>query len=530
MLDNAQTLQTSSTLPEQPKRLACERCRGQKLRCIRNRINQLSCNRCERAGAVCITKPSMRMGRPGRSDTQRKESIANRKRRQSNSASNQQLPEYNTTSGKTSNIGTRSNSPTHDSATPGLQGMNGPRPRFASHLPSTDVQEMPDAEFAPFSFMGEGENPDVEVDSMSWLNYNTVEMNMLPIVDKYEFFRPSGLLNENSNIGPGMIHAAPQSPPSPNRDSDSGFQNIVSDFTHLGTRPTVNFEGVNMLEAETLFQDSLERLARLNLDVSQQLKLQQSNDWSTTEHNSLAASPPEPTLPIANIIRGLQEFQEVLQNFVNFQNARSIYESNSDLSRPNLRATEIYDESPLGSTHSLAALSISSSSSDESLLPIIIHTSPIDESNTRQSRQCQLDVPTSLSMLMCYINLVRLCRSVFSNIRHCLVALNHRAVSIALSDIQIGGVSLQGDQNLQILVLVQVVVRMLDCIGTMLGRTTPSSTGQGNDEKALYPLISPKLMEIAMGEEELNKQQTHAGGIKALREDIRKLKRVLKCT
>nr|KMM67667.1 hypothetical protein CPAG_04000 [Coccidioides posadasii RMSCC 3488] len=530
MLDHTQTLPTTSTTPEQPKRLACERCRGQKLRCIRNRVNQLSCNRCERAGAVCITKPSMRMGRPGRSDSQRKENIANRKRRRSQVAPDQKLPDYMNTPGKISNTGSRCNSPAREDSTPVFQGLNGPRPGFTSHLPSTDVQEMSGAKFTPFPFMGEGENNGAEAESMSWLNYNAVEMNISPVVEKYDFFRPSLGLNGESDIGPSMIHIGPQSPPSPNRASETGFQNIVSDFTHLDTGPAVEFGEVNMLEAQDLYQESLERLARLNMDVSQQLKLETSSDTPPNEHNATLVSPSEPALPIAQVIRGLQEFQDLLQNFVNFQSARSIYELNSDNPRPNMRGTAMSEQTPSGSSHSLVALSISPSSSDESLLPIMINVSRSGESSTRQTRRHQIDIAASLSMLMCYINLIRLCRTVFSNICHCLVALNQKAISTALSDIRISGVSLQGDQNLQILVLVQVVVRMLDCIGNMLGRTGLSSSGQKNEEKGLHPLILPRLMETVMSEEETNRQGARAGGIKALREDIRKLKRVLNST
>ncbi|KAF7959058.1 hypothetical protein EAE96_002575 [Botrytis aclada] len=39
------------------RRLACDRCRGQKLRCIRERSDQESCDRCFRADAACLTSP-----------------------------------------------------------------------------------------------------------------------------------------------------------------------------------------------------------------------------------------------------------------------------------------------------------------------------------------------------------------------------------------------------------------------------------------------------------------------------------------
>jgi hypothetical protein len=45
------------------RRSACDRCRAQKLRCLRARPAQPRCDRCERAGAGCATSPVFRMRR-----------------------------------------------------------------------------------------------------------------------------------------------------------------------------------------------------------------------------------------------------------------------------------------------------------------------------------------------------------------------------------------------------------------------------------------------------------------------------------
>lgn len=47
-------------------RLACDRCRGQKLRCLRvgRSQNDEACARCQRAGALCVTSSPRRLGRP----------------------------------------------------------------------------------------------------------------------------------------------------------------------------------------------------------------------------------------------------------------------------------------------------------------------------------------------------------------------------------------------------------------------------------------------------------------------------------
>ncbi len=51
------------------RQLACDRCRGQKLRCVRGAAGYgACCTRCLRAGATCITSKPRRMGRPTRAD------------------------------------------------------------------------------------------------------------------------------------------------------------------------------------------------------------------------------------------------------------------------------------------------------------------------------------------------------------------------------------------------------------------------------------------------------------------------------
>lgn len=48
------------------KKVACDRCRGQKLRCIWVDGNIGQCRRCAKADVVCTRLPSRRMGRPSR--------------------------------------------------------------------------------------------------------------------------------------------------------------------------------------------------------------------------------------------------------------------------------------------------------------------------------------------------------------------------------------------------------------------------------------------------------------------------------
>lgn len=53
------------------KRSACDRCRSQKQRCLRDRYggNSVSCTRCVRADVICVTGSAKPVGRPPRAST-----------------------------------------------------------------------------------------------------------------------------------------------------------------------------------------------------------------------------------------------------------------------------------------------------------------------------------------------------------------------------------------------------------------------------------------------------------------------------
>ncbi|EKV19715.1 Transcription factor ACEII [Penicillium digitatum PHI26] len=55
---------TGSSQGQPSKRLACNRCHQQKLRCHRNILPGRPCARCENAGTECIFEPPLRPGRP----------------------------------------------------------------------------------------------------------------------------------------------------------------------------------------------------------------------------------------------------------------------------------------------------------------------------------------------------------------------------------------------------------------------------------------------------------------------------------
>ena len=108
---------------EESRRSACDRCRGQKLRCLRNEGNLESCKRCHRAKVVCVSSSPLRMGRPARTRAPAATGgpSGGRKKRQESSVSSMGVI--------TASLST-------------VEGENGYRTEADEPLPSVDTQEV----------------------------------------------------------------------------------------------------------------------------------------------------------------------------------------------------------------------------------------------------------------------------------------------------------------------------------------------------------------------------------------------------
>lgn len=140
-----------------------------------------------------------------------------------------------------------------------------------------------------------------------------------------------------------------------------------------------------------------------------------------------------------------------------------------------------------------------------------------------------LDMSTSLLIISCYISLIHLCRDVFAAIRRALSASCNETSLFTLSGFQISGVSIQQDSDLQIIVLTQVVVRLVDRIGLSLGRpyNPTHEVGSGEGVNTHNKAILPQLLAFLLRQDGVGDQLSANGGIKSLREEIRRLNDVV---
>lgn len=145
-------------------------------------------------------------------------------------------------------------------------------------------------------------------------------------------------------------------------------------------------------------------------------------------------------------------------------------------------------------------------------------------------RTSSIDLSTSLMLISCHINLIHLCRHVFSGIRAALSRGHHRTLP-ALSSCQIGGVAIAQDSDLQLLILIQVVVRMVNKIGVLLGYPSSSGAaegiggcGEGGGGQRAGGTLLGRLLGFVLAQEG---GEGYAGGMEGLRDEVRRLNSVL---
>lgn len=280
---------------------------------------------------------------------------------------------------------------------------------------------------------------------------------------------------------------------------------------------------------------SIEQLSHLSLEFYRLSEVAGSlaqDPASTHDPKSVDQMEAELQHPISSMIRGLQRFQELLQTLGSQDRHYTDMIMNHTSSAAPVTSISLADtsglrEASMASRGAENPVGNPSSSSRAETQGDILSNSSISQPSERENSQ-HLDLPTSLLVITCYINLVRLSRQVFHNIYRCLQPVEHqKATFTSLSDLQIGGISLGQDGGLQILVLEQVVARLLDRISGWLGCPKDMMIGRvlkHNDHRR-DRMIAPMLIEI-LQREESRRPEPQQGGVWALKEEIRKLKEI----
>jgi hypothetical protein len=243
---------------------------------------------------------------------------------------------------------------------------------------------------------------------------------------------------------------------------------------------------------------------------------------------------------IVFMIQGLQSFHELLLEILGSADQRSCKETtrhtamyNYQNNHPPLQHTFWQNTKPCPT--SLLSLidtrdtdlveSISEPKNKQQKVPRSDTSSKFHHIQDGPSQITLLDMSTSLLIISYYIDLIHLCRYVFAAIRGALPAPGHQTILLTLSGVQISGVSIHQDSDLQIIVLTQVVVRLVDRIGLSLGHpyNSTAEAGKRDEAKLCSKAILPQLLDFVLRQEGIKGQPSCRGGIEALREEIRRL-------
>lgn len=517
------------------QRSACDRCRGQKLRCTRNYETQASCNRCQRVGAQCIVGLLPRMGRPVRLDNP-----TQKPRERSDIVDAPTDPAER-----------------HSQPSRGLNDFYLPTALETQHQADSVHQSCVDTYDMTVS--------DLEQHDTDFLGFISFSNGDGEIASNASPSSPLGVDPSNSSKLSSASHPScldaqngvslhPLDPALTSGPQESAQNAAPSSHRAISTK-SQSFDEYSL----DTCQVSLDQLSRLNLELHRHLNhTRVVNDLKSAQACITSGSFPQDLdslLPIGFMIRKLQNFQDLLKCSSTLGHAPS----SSMTCRSTLTSREsssTFDDNTRSSKRLCASHSSSTRNSrgfSSPVSPDILtdwtrsssfsvsdasqpFSRPKATLKSRDRKQIMhtLDLPTRMLFVTCYINLTRFCRRVVSNIRQCLVTFDQEIIFARLSDLLISGVSLEQDGHLQIFVLIEIISRMLDVISAELGYSKEYSILAGNSRqgdlssKLSDEATTPNLMESVMKEEELSEaQDVSGGGIKALQEEIWELKKLL---
>lgn len=294
-------------------------------------------------------------------------------------------------------------------------------------------------------------------------------------------------------------------------------------------------------------QESVEKISNLNLELRRQLNIvsMMAKEPSHPEPSQMGLLDKTNSLSCAIVlmIQGLQTFHDLLAQVLGPTSPTSHEEAKNHATMHNSQNHQSIQKSFRQSTspYYTSMLSLTSTKDDksgDSRSESVPKSQTVSRSETslrfRPTEEAVpevslLDMSTSLLIISCYISLIHLCRDVFAAIRRALSASDQDTSLFTLSGFQISGVSIQQDSDLQIIVLTQVVVRLVDRIGLSLGRPSNPTTEVGNRDGANHcnKAILPQLLDFLLRQDGVGDQLSANGGIKALREEIRRLNDVV---
>lgn len=561
---------TLSNVPTSPrnssKRFACDRCRGQKLRCVREETNHETCTRCLRMNAICITNSPLRMGRPRRAGNGRRRSILvadermptsddhvpemesdidkiNRPLRMPNSKSAEglDLSDINYDDSSTNDI---SDTILSSLESPDLRRLQAQALGSMGSIPGTLGASVPgNTASSECNSVGDG--------SMSILNWPSPSLDT---PDMFVDLTTARSLSEDGLQTPLPTPASrPPTPPSntarvasPERDGVGNINDLsnpcpaLCDFAAPGRSQSDQHRSqadTTSAESErSPGKDCIHLLSELSLSLYRQLLHFNSNTVSlplVAQTCSSAKVGINDSNLMGDILRSSEEFL-ILINCLLYQPSKSLpanvifepdnfyHESrNSHTRNSSLYTESLTNNSSLNFDSSLSASSPAGfgnvSLASSRLTPGLVGTT------MASSFLSKPDTPVILLVITCYVQIVRIYSMIFSHVHSSLLATfsGHNPSLLTLPDFQISGFPLRSG-ILQVKILIEVVVHLLNHIENSLGLPMEYrvSSRDGRSTGMLSDLDLTELFKMIIKQEE-------RGEVKSLREHIKSMKHLL---
>ena len=463
---------------EQSRRFACDRCRGQKLRCERRcSTENRSCKRCLKARVRCVTSPPRRMGRPRQDTIARRPTISD------------PIHEFDVLLNTKNAAGAVNNSFNLHAVTAPVESSSVTPVRGLDH--DTEKNRELEQTYTPIDFSFDLQQ--MLVDSPTLTGYQDYlhgnDLSPIPSSEDIKddclqklFRLQSDLFKQLGRIQSGEIESCLSLSPSPT-NSTSKVAGTAS-----------NLHGVQ-----------------------------------------------DPKFPIGRMLDNSQEFLRILKEFLrsysgqssSISRCSSTDSSCSDYDRE--RTSTTYND--LCSNHSMNDASSSSASrtisyghSSSHSLPPYSEFTPLINDSTNKAGFLRLDFPSILAILSCYICLVRIHRVVFTQIHRLLLAFPamHIEPRPIFPSLELGGFHLEGNRDLQIKIFLQVSGDMLDRIDTavrmLAGRSNHVRSGNSAYEEPAFT----SLLDTILKQEAIETIESDQAGIMSLRTVMRGIKRLLR--
>ena len=406
------------------RRSACDRCREHKLRCPRNSGNG-PCERCVRARATCVTGKSAPMGRP------------------------------------------RKRPPTAANTPPGQQPSPSNASRLASPSGWSDFLSWPLPAIAPAVDFSQPR-------AHSPWHANTPNDNATlgsdPFFDRlFQQMMPE--VGEGNGSIPPSVEAG---------DAMEGVSQITPTMGSVGQTSSSS----GSVRGPDILSQPIERLSHLNISLASQLQRVSTGPWNVTFLSIVCHDMSDRSAksnPLGDILRSSSEFLSIINAVTQPDNKTQSTsycepsdtgQSTSSLDLNNTSASNL-----LQSVCHVAGFGIveplSFGSASTSALPT--PATSTGSSDTASELPCSgsrpLETPIILLIASCYLQILRvydiLLAHVYEHLRSMGAATPTPSMN-SFAGLQLGGFPLQSG-NLQVIIAIQVILHILQCIDTALG-------------------------------------------------------------